>query len=90
MGQWRVGDCCIICGNTRIQHHHIFYGTANRKISDKYGYILPLCPKHHTGVNGIHFNKGLDTYWKRQAQKHYEQNHGNRQDFIREFGRSYI
>ena len=85
-------DCesCVVCGNPHINHHHVFYGVANRKISDRYGYIIPLCQKHHTGNGGIHFNKDMDLHWKQRAQRHFEANHGTRDDFRRIFGRSYL
>ena len=84
-------DCCYVCGSTYNLHtHHCLYGTSNRKLSDKYGYVVRLCQEHHTGNNGVHFNKELDLHFKQLAQKHYEENHGSREDFIRTFGRSYL
>lgn len=80
---------CIICGRDMIQIHHVLYGAGNRKLSDQDGYIIPLCHAHHTGRNGIHFNKELDTYWKRKAQEHYERTH-SRKSFIERYGRSYL
>lgn len=84
-----LASACVVCGSPYIQHHHIFEGTANRKKSDKYNYIIPLCQKHHTGSEGIHFNNYLALAWKRRAQEHYEETH-TREEFIREFGRSYL
>lgn len=40
--------------------------------------------------NGVHFNKELDLKFKRMAQEHFEENHGTREEFIREFDRSYL
>lgn len=28
---------CLICGSWNIEDHHIFFGNANRKQSEKYG-----------------------------------------------------
>lgn len=81
---------CMICGLPYVEHHHIFYGTANRKISDRYGYIIPLCKRHHTGDEGVHFNRKLDLELKEMAQKHFEQHYGTREDFIKTFGRNYL
>ena len=83
-------DCCLVCGNPNVQYHHIFYGTSNRKISDRYGYIAPLCLNHHTGQSGVHFNKELDMQLKQYAQRHYLENHGDINDFIKDFGKSYL
>ena len=82
-------DNCFVCGSPHVEVHHILYGTANRKISDKFGYIVPLCQEHHRGNTGVHFDKTLDIRLKQLAQEHYEKNHGRREDFIRIFGRSY-
>lgn len=81
---------CFICGSSYVQVHHIFYGVANRKISDEYGYIAPLCAEHHTGNNGVHFNKHLDLHLKHIAQEHFEKIHGSRKCFIEKFGKSYL
>lgn len=81
---------CLLCGSPQVEHHHIFYGTANRAISDRYGYIIPLCRKHHTGSTGVHFNKALDNELKAMAQEHFEKTFGDREKFIETFGRSYL
>lgn len=83
---------CYVCGTTYCLHsHHIFYGTANRKISEKYGYKVFLCGNHHNmSDKGVHFDKKLDNHLKISAQKHFEDNHGSRNDFISIFGKSYI
>lgn len=87
---WNAGDVCVVCGSPHVQSHHIYGGTANRKISDKHKYIIPLCAEHHTGGNGIHRNRGMDLRWKELAQQHYEKHVGTRQDFIKEFGKSWL
>ena len=64
-------DCvetCIICGSPYVQHHHIFGGTARRRISDRYGFIVPLCQYHHTGAAGVHRNRRRDLELKMLAQ----------------------
>lgn len=81
---------CYVCDSPYVQIHHIIYGTANRQISDKYGYVIGLCQEHHTGRQGVHFNKQLDMQLKRMAQEHFEANYGTREDFIKTFGKSFI
>lgn len=82
---------CYVCGRTPVDGHHTIYGTSNRKISDKFSYIVPLCIDHHTGQNGVHNgNKKLDIHLKQMTQKHFEEHHGSREDFIRLFGKSYL
>ena len=72
---------CFVCGSSKVQVHHIFFGTANRRISDNYGYVAPLCVTHHTGDAGVHFNKDFDLYLKKLAQAHFESQIGTREDF---------
>lgn len=81
---------CYACGRPHPQIHHIFFGVANRKISDRYGYIVPLCRDHHTGDAGVHFNREFDLHLKKIAQRHFEQHHGPRNEFRKIFGRSFL
>ena len=82
---------CYVCGKTTDLHdHHIFFGTSNRKQSEKHGMKVWLCQEHHTGNNGVHFNKDLDMTLKRTAQVHFETHIGNREQFREIFGKSYL
>lgn len=69
----------------------VFYGTANRRLSDEDGCVVYLCQFHHTGAAGVHFNKKIDLALKAkcqlQWQKHYNK---TTEDFIRRYGRSYL
>ena len=81
---------CYVCGYPYTEVHHIFSGTANRKLSDKYGFTVRLCHYHHNGPpDGAHFNRDFDLKLKRLAQSEYEKTR-SRDDFIREFGKSWI
>ena len=81
---------CVVCGREAINIHHIFCGTAKRKLSDDDGYIIPLCHKHHNGSNeAIHFNRELEKEWRQIAQEHFERKN-SRQAFIQRYGRSYL
>ena len=86
---WDYGDRCVICGNPYVHRHHVFPGTANRRKSDQYGYVIPLCARHHTGDYGIHRCRPMMEYWMKEAQADFEQTH-TREEFIKEFGRSYL
>lgn len=83
---------CWVCKRTENLHdHHVCYGSANRKKSEKYGLKVWLCPYHHNmSDEGVHFNKALDTRLKQMAQAYFEKHYGARADFIREFGKSYL
>ncbi|MBE5900227.1 MAG: hypothetical protein E7279_11670 [Lachnospiraceae bacterium] len=83
---------CYFCHNTyNLHRHHIFYGTGNRTISEKYGCWVYLCEAHHNMSDfGVHFNKELDTELKQLTQELWEEKNGSRQQFINTFGRSYL
>lgn len=73
-----------------MEMHHVFYGNGNRAKSDKYGYIVPLCHYHHNeSPEGVHFNKRLDLRLKQDFQELFERDH-TREEFIGEFGKSYL
>ena len=82
---------CYVCKNTYDLHcHHIFFGNGNRKISEKYGLKVWLCPRHHNLSNeGVHFNKQLDIIIKQIAQKKFEETH-SREEFMSIIGRNYL
>ena len=62
---------CYICKNPNVEEHHIFYGTANRRLSEKYGLKVWLCPLHHRGNTGVHFNPMLDDKLKGIAEMRF-------------------
>ena len=83
---------CFICKTNRyLQRHHIFYGTANRAISEEWGCWVWLCSRHHNGSNaGVHLNRNLDMRLKVMCQEEWERRFGGREAFIKTFGRSWI
>ena len=83
---------CFVCDMEGDLHrHHVFHGTANRKKSEEYGCWVWLCPRHHNmSSEGVHFNPGLDLRIKQMAQEAWEERYGNRGEFIKAFGKSYL
>lgn len=83
---------CLVCGTSYNLHdHHIFFGTSNRKQSEKYGLKVWLCARHHNmSSEGVHFNRHLDLKLKKMAQEYYESHYGTREEFRKEFGKSYL
>lgn len=84
---------CIICNkNYNLHRHHIYYGTANRRLSEKYGCWCYLCAEHHNMSNkGVHFNRFLDDKLKAYCQQILEQEHGwTKNKMIEIFGRNYL
>lgn len=82
---------CYVCGTTYDLHdHHIFYGTANRKQSEKHGFKVFLCGKHHNLSNqGVHFNHELDMRLKMECQAKFEETH-SREEFMQIIGKNYL
>lgn len=82
---------CYVCGTEQCLHmHHIFYGMANRRLSDRYGLTVWLCGMHHNLSNeGVHFNKDLDLQIKQVGQRAFERNH-TREEFMQIFGKNYL
>lgn len=82
---------CWVCGTTSNLHtHEVFYGSANRQKSIKYGCYVRLCGYHHNlSNNGVHFNKQLDTKLKQETQKAFEETHSH-EEFIKVFGKNYL
>lgn len=83
---------CYFTGTPYCHRHHIFYG-SRRYLSESYGYVIPIASYlHEFGINSVHDNPnhGLDLELKQMAQKHFERNHGTREDFINVFGRSWM
>lgn len=81
--------CCVCGSKIGINKHEIFYG-KNRQNSMKYGLIIPLCITHHTGDSGIHSDNILNVRYKKIAQEKWEKMYGNRNEFIKIFGRSWL
>ena len=82
---------CLVCGSTYNLHkHHIFYGYANRKLSEKYGCWCYLCARHHNMSNdGVHFHKPMDIKLKQHAQKRFNEVYPEL-DFMQIFGKNYL
>ncbi len=83
---------CYICGTTlNLQLHHIFFGTANRRLSDEDGCVVYLCQAHHTGTAGVHHNRKLDLVLKARCEVEWLKRYNKEiADFIKRYGKSYI
>lgn len=81
---------CYKCKTPLGLHLHHIYEGANRRISDRNGFTIYLCGKHHNLSNdGIHFNKEYDLCVKRECQRRYEESH-SREEFMKLIGRNYL
>lgn len=84
---------CLVCGAPEPLHrHHVFFGTANRQVSEREGCWVYLCSAHHNGSNeGVHFNAPFDRILKRYTQERWMLINGRtEEDFRKVFGRSYL
>ena len=85
-------DRCYICGSyIWLDCHHCIEGGTNgrRQQSDKYGLTVMLCRRCHNEVHSKP-NTGLDLWLKQKAQEYYEEHYGTRDDFRRDFIKSYL
>ena len=79
-------DKCYICGSYQgIQVHHMLHGSMRAK-ADKYGLTCPLCYMCHTL---LHDHGYKDKELQQEAQRIFEKDH-TREEFIKEFGKSFL
>ena len=72
------------------ERHHIFYGSANRKLSEKYGMKVYLAPLYHRLTPfGVHVNRSNDILVKQYGQREFEALHGH-DKFMKTFGKNYL
>lgn len=84
---------CAICGSSRDpEWHHVMHGTANRKISDKWGLTVWLCHDCH---EALHFSP--DPSWRDRdkelmqlAQKCFERKYNSHEKWMELFGKNFI
>ncbi len=57
----RYAEYDMIDGTPNVHRHHIFEGTANRRLSDEDGLWVPLSYEHHEGKMSVHMNKEMST-----------------------------
>lgn len=86
-------DRCIFTDSPYVERHHVFPGIANRRKCEKYGFVAPL--RYDLHPNGTRFlptpeNQKIDPYLRRRCQEWYEEHIGGREEFIKEFGKSWI
>lgn len=81
---------CYFTGSTGPLHKHHIYGGPNRRVSEREGFWVWLCPELHNMSNeGVHFNKEFDNQLKQRCQAEYEKTH-SREDFMKLIGRNYL
>ena len=72
------------------QEHHAVFGTANRKLSEKYGLKVYLCLEHHEeGKEAVHKNAETALIVKKAAQRAFEEKWPDL-SFEKIFGRNFL
>lgn len=85
----RKGTCYLCKRITRAEEHHIF-GGPNRKLSERYGLKVYLCPFcHRDNKNGAHGSREVAEHLKRIGQAAFERDH-TREEFVKIFGKNYL
>lgn len=88
-------DQCYICLKLYddpfpkiTEEHHVMKGTANRRLSEKYGLKVRLCiPHHRTGKNAVHNDAKMCHWLEREGQERFEEVYPER-DFREIFGKN--
>lgn len=83
---------CYICGRNKDVHkHHVFFGTANRDLSEKYGLTVHLCVNcHELSPTSVHKCTETSDMLKKIGQRAFEREHGTRVEFMKIFGKNYL
>lgn len=83
---------CYLTGRgDNLERHHVFYGMANRRLSEKYGLWVYLTRDMHTGTKGVHMNRDIDMKLQADIQQKAMDHYGwDVDDFRRIFGKNYI
>lgn len=81
---------CLLCGSTwNLEEHHIFCG-KNRKLSEKYGLKIRLCPYcHRDGKAGVHADAKKAEQLHRMGQQAFERRFPEK-NFREIFGKNYL
>lgn len=95
--QDREEGFCLLClalnkdrGQKQTEEHHVMFGTADRKLSEKYGLKVYLCPEHHrTGKEAVHRDKDVNDAVRRMAQRVFERMYDH-DTWMRAFGKNYL
>ena len=73
-----------------LQEHHAMPGTANRRLSERYGLKVYLCIEHHlVGPDAVHSNIRLRRLLQADAQMAFERKHSH-EEWMEAFGRNFI
>lgn len=75
-----------------LDRHHVIFGTAGRKQSEKLGLWVYLCKKHHNedhGAFAVHYNKTIREELCKDAERAYLREH-TFEDWMSVFGKNWL
>ena len=73
-----------------LEEHHAIPGTANRRISERYGLKVHLCRQHHReGPMAVHNNIEHMRLLRRKAQEAFEKTRSHK-EWMEYFGKNYL
>lgn len=84
---------CFICGRMGyVERHHIFGGTANRRLSEVDGLVVYLCPDcHRNAQHAVHRCRAtMDSIHRYGQTKWMRETGGNEEEFRRRYGKTYL
>lgn len=90
----RDGTCylCMAMGDysrqTCLEEHHCIHGTANRRLSERWGLKVYLCPAHHRRLHDRREGREDDIYIKVNAQRAFEKRYPGK-SFLEIFGKNF-
>lgn len=80
-------ECYLTGSQCELDLHHVFHGTANRKLSDKWGCWCWL--KHSIHMDLHDKDKKLDRKLQQDCQRKFEEIY-SRKLFMQIFGKNYL
>ena len=90
----KTAKSCYFCGSERnLEKHHAMHGTANRKLAERDGLWVWVCPDCHRGTYGVHgkHGHGKDMTLKMAAEYAWiKHNNKTEKDWIKRYGKNYL
>lgn len=89
----RDGTCylCMAAGDysrqTCLEEHHCIHGTANRRLSERWGLKVYLCPAHHRHLHDDKDGRIADIYCQIAAERAFREKYPKK-DFRAIFGKN--
>lgn len=80
-------EYCLLCGKPVEHAHHLVFGRGLRNLADADRLVIPLCMECH---EHIHTDRISGKLSKMFGQAVWEKHYGDREDFRRRYGRSYL